>query len=403
MAAKPIKVSQLNSYIKRILQSDPLLGNISVTGEISNLKYHSSGHVFFSLKDETGRINCFLAADNAEHIRYELSEGMEIIVNGYINLYERGGSYSINVRDIEVSGAGALSAAFENLKNKLLGEGLFDDAHKKPLPFFPLNIAVVTSDTGAAVRDIVKIIKSRNNIVNVYICPVLVQGPNAAADISSMIDELNETMPQLDLIITGRGGGSAEELWAFNEEIVARSIYNSDIPVISAVGHETDFTIADFAADKRAETPTAAAVMAVPDTAQLMTCCSDIADILDAGIDGYIRMKQIYLDSMDSASLSLWTENILQLYSAKLDSLYTEMINCAGTVINDNMNHIGKLGETLENLNPHRIMAMGYFAVSDKNGRLLSSANELNIEDSITITAADGSAEARIISVRRNN
>ena len=403
MAAKPIKVSQLNSYIKRILQSDPLLGNISVTGEISNLKYHSSGHVFFSLKDETGRINCFLAADNAEHIRYELSEGMEIIVNGYINLYERGGSYSINVRDIEVSGAGALSAAFENLKNKLLGEGLFDEAHKKPLPFFPLNIAVVTSDTGAAVRDIVKIIKSRNNIVNVYICPVLVQGPNAAADISSMIDELNETMPQLDLIITGRGGGSAEELWAFNEEIVARSIYNSDIPVISAVGHETDFTIADFAADRRAETPTAAAVMAVPDTAQLMTCCIDTANILDAGIDGYIRMKQIYLDSMDSASLSLWTENILQLYSAKLDSLYTEMINCADTVINDNMNHIGKLGETLENLNPHRIMAMGYFAVSDKNGRLLSSANELNIEDSITITAADGSAEARIISVRRNS
>lgn len=403
MAAKPIKVSQLNSYIKRILQSDPLLGNISVTGEISNLKYHSSGHVFFSLKDETGRINCFLAADNARHIRYELSEGMEIIVNGYINLYERGGSYSINVRDIEVSGAGALSAAFENLKNKLLGEGLFDDAHKKPLPFFPLNIAVVTSDTGAAVRDIVKIIKSRNNIVNVYICPVLVQGPNAAADISSMIDELNETMPQLDLIITGRGGGSAEELWAFNEEIVARSIYNSDIPVISAVGHETDFTIADFAADRRAETPTAAAVMAVPDTAQLMTYCNDTADILDAGIDGYIRMKQIYLDSMDNASLSLWTENILQLYSAKLDSLYTEMINCADTVINDNMNHIGKLGETLENLNPHRIMAMGYFAVSDKNGRLLSSANELNIEDSITITAADGSAEARIISVRRNS
>ena len=236
-----------------------------------------------------------------------------------------------------------------------------------------------------------------------YICPVLVQGPNAAADISSMIDELNETMPQLDLIITGRGGGSAEELWAFNEEIVARSIYNSDIPVISAVGHETDFTIADFAADRRAETPTAAAVMAVPDTAQLMTYCNDTADILDAGIDGYIRMKQIYLDSMDSASLSLWTENILQLYSAKLDSLYTEMINCADTVINDNMNHIGKLGETLENLNPHRIMAMGYFAVSDKNGRLLSSANELNIEDSITITAADGSAEARIISVRRNS
>jgi exodeoxyribonuclease VII large subunit len=402
MAAKPIKVSQLNSYIKRILQADPLLGSLSVTGEISNLRYHSSGHVYFSLKDENSRINCFLASDNARHIRYELSEGMEIIVNGYIYLYERGGSYSINVADIEVAGAGALSTAFENLKNKLLDEGLFDEAHKKPLPFFPENIAVVTSDTGAAVRDIVKIIKTRNNIVNVYICPVLVQGPNAAADISSMIDELNETMPQLDLIITGRGGGSAEELWAFNEEAVARSIYNSDIPVISAVGHETDFTIADFVSDRRAETPTAAAVMAVPDTAQLMTCCNDTANLLDAGIDGYIRMKQMQLETMDKASLTLQAENILQLYSLKLDSLCTDITGSIENIFSDNMNRIGKLRETVENLNPQRIMAMGYFAVSDKNGRLLSSVSELDSGDNITITAKDGSADARIISVRRN-
>ncbi len=403
MAAKPIKVSQLNSYIRRILQADPLLGSISVTGEISNLKYHGSGHVYFSLKDESSRINCFLASDNARHIRYELSEGMEIIVSGYIYLYERGGSYSINVTDIEAAGAGALSTAFENLKNKLLEEGLFDEAHKKPLPAFPENIAVVTSDTGAAVRDIVKIIKARNSAVNVYICPVLVQGSNAAADISSMIDELNETMPQLDLIITGRGGGSAEELWAFNEETVARSIYNSGIPVISAVGHETDFTIADFVADRRAETPTAAAVMAVPDTAQLMTYCRDTADMLDAGIDGYIRMKQMQLETMDKASLTLQAENILQLYSLKLDGFYTEITGSADNVISDNMNRIGSLRETVENLNPHRIMAMGYFAVSDKNGRLLSSVSELDSDDKITITAGDGSADARIISVRRDS
>ncbi len=403
MAAKPIKVSQLNSYIRRILQADPLLGSISVTGEISNLKYHGSGHVYFSLKDESSRINCFLASDNARHIRYELSEGMEIIVSGYIYLYERGGSYSINVTDIEAAGAGALSTAFENLKSKLLEEGLFDEAHKKPLPAFPENIAVVTSDTGAAVRDIVKIIKARNSTVNVYICPVLVQGSNAAADISSMIDELNETMPQLDLIITGRGGGSSEELWAFNEETVARSIYNSGIPVISAVGHETDFTIADFVADRRAETPTAAAVMAVPDTAQLMTYCRDTADMLDAGIDGYIRMKQMQLETMDKASLTLQAENILQLYSLKLDGFYTEITGSADNVISDNMNLIGSLRETVENLNPHRIMAMGYFAVSDKNGRLLSSVSELDSDDKITITAGDGSADARIISVRRDS
>lgn len=403
MAAKPIKVSQLNNYIKRILQSDPLLGNISVTGEISNLKFHSSGHVYFSLKDEASRINCFLAADNIRHIRYELSEGMEIVVDGYIYLYERGGSYSINVQNIEVAGAGALSIAFENLKNKLLSEGIFDEAHKKPLPFFPHNIAVVTSDTGAAVRDIVKIIKSRNNIVNVYICPVLVQGPNAAADIASMIDELNETMPQLDIIITGRGGGSAEELWAFNEETVARSIYNSKIPVISAVGHETDFTIADFAADKRAETPTAAAVMAVPDISQLQLTCSDLADKLDAAISSFIEMKQITLEGMNSDNLTLWINNSLQLYSLRLDGLYSDLTGSADAIIYDNTNNITKLRETLENLNPERILAMGYCAVSDKNGRLVSSALAIEANDEVTITVSDGSAEAQIISVRRNS
>lgn len=403
MAAKPIKVSQLNNYIKRILQSDPLLGNISVTGEISNLKFHSSGHVYFSLKDEASRINCFLAADNVRHIRYELSEGMEIVVDGYIYLYERGGIYSINVQNIEVAGAGALSIAFENLKNKLLSEGIFDEAHKKPLPFFPHSIAVVTSDTGAAVRDIVKIIKSRNNIVDVYICPVLVQGPNAAADIASMIDELNETMPQLDIIITGRGGGSAEELWAFNEETVARSIYNSKIPVISAVGHETDFTIADFAADKRAETPTAAAVMAVPDISQLQLTCSDLADKLDAAISSFIEMKHITLEGMNRDNLTLWINNSLQLYSLRLEGLYSDIAGSADAIIYDNTNNITKLRETLENLNPERILAMGYCAVSDKNGRLVSSALALEANDEVTITVSDGSAEAQIISVRRNS
>ena len=403
MAAKPIKVSQLNSYIKRIVQADPLLGNICVTGEVSNLKYHSSGHVYFSLKDEKSRINCFLSSDNMQYIRYELSEGMDIVVNGYIYIYEKGGSYSINVRDIEVFGTGALSIAFENLKKKLSDEGIFDEAHKKPLPAFPRSIAVVTSDTGAAVRDIVKIIKTRNNIVNIYICPVLVQGANAAADISSMIDEINETMPWLDLIITGRGGGSAEELWAFNEEIVARSIYNSDIPVISAVGHETDFTIADFAADKRAETPTAAAAMAVPDTALLMNYCNDMAKNLEVDIEKYIAMKQMQLESMNKSFFTLQTENILQLYSLRTENLYNEITACTESVINDNMNHIYKCKEIIETLNPKRIMARGYFAVSDKDGRLLSSAADLYQNDTVTITAADGSAEATILSVRRNN
>ena len=259
MAIKPVKVSQLNGYIKRILQTDPLLGNVSVIGEISNLKFHGSGHVYFSMKDEGSRLNCFLPADRAQNLRYELSEGMEITASGYIYLYERGGSYSLNIRDIEVAGLGNLSIAFEKLKAKLEAEGLFDKEHKKEIPFFPEKIAVVTSETGAAVRDILKIIKSRNNYVDVLIYPVLVQGPSAAGEIAHAIADINEKWPDIDTIITGRGGGAMEELWAFNEEIVARSIYASKIPVISAVGHETDFTIADFVADRRAETPTAAA------------------------------------------------------------------------------------------------------------------------------------------------
>ena len=231
MAVKPVKVSQLNGYISRVLQTDPLLGILSVIGEISNLKYHGSGHVFFSLKDEKSTVNCFLAAGNLRHIRYELAEGMEIIAHGYISVYQAGGRYSLNIRDIDVAGQGDLAAAFEKLKEKLAAEGLFDEAHKKPLPEYPKKIAVVTSETGAAVRDIIKIIKRRNDVTSVLVYPVLVQGPDAAPDIAAAIEDINR-MDDIDIIITGRGGGSMEDLWAFNEEIVARSIYRSVIPVI---------------------------------------------------------------------------------------------------------------------------------------------------------------------------
>ena len=184
MAVKPVKVSQLNGYIKRVLLSDPLLGNVSVIGEISNLTFHSSGHIYFSLKDETSKLNCFLPSEQRRQLRYELAEGMEVIAAGYINVFERGGTYSLNIRDIEVEGAGNLSAAYNKLKSKLEKEGLFDEKYKKPIPVFPEQIAVITSETGAAVRDIIKIIKSRNDITNIIVYPCLVQGPDAAADIA---------------------------------------------------------------------------------------------------------------------------------------------------------------------------------------------------------------------------
>ena len=225
MGLKPLKVGQLNSYIGRILKNDPILGAVSVVGEISNLKFHSSGHVFFSLKDETSKVNCFLAASNLERITCPMEEGMEIVASGYISVYERGGYYSLNIRDIEVNGEGQLAIQFEKLKAKLEKEGLFAAENKKPLPEFPSKIAVVTSETGAAVRDIIRTVRNKNDYVDILVYPVLVQGPAAAEDIASAINDINKNHTDIDIIITGRGGGSMEELWAFNEEVVARSIF----------------------------------------------------------------------------------------------------------------------------------------------------------------------------------
>ena len=283
MASKPVKVSQLNGYISRVLQTDPLLGNVSVIGEISNLKYHGSGHVYFSLKDEASTIRCFLHAANLSRIRYELNEGMEIIAHGYISVYQAGGSYSLNIRDIEVSGTGDLAIAFEKLKQKLEKEGIFDEDHKKELPPFPKKIAVVTSETGAAVRDIIKIIKSRNDVTSVLVYPVLVQGPDAAADISNAIKDINR-MDDIDIIIAGRGGGSMEDLWAFNEATVVHAIVNCPVPVVSAVGHEVDVTLSDLAADVRAATPSAAAELVAADRDALIRQVTKRADALRTGM-----------------------------------------------------------------------------------------------------------------------
>lgn len=256
MALRPVTVSQLNEYISRVLSTDPLLGNISVTGEISNLKFHGSGHIYFSLIDGNSKVNCFLPSSYAENLSYAPGDGLEVTVQGYINVYKKGGTYTLFVKNIEVSGEGNLSMAFDILKKKLDKEGIFDKEHKKPIPKFPKKLGVVTSETGAAVRDIIKIIKSRTRLTDVTVFPVLVQGQKAAADIAGTLDMINEKFPDIDVLIVGRGGGSSEDLWAFNEEMLARAVYRSEIPIISAVGHEIDITICDFAADMRAETPT---------------------------------------------------------------------------------------------------------------------------------------------------
>jgi exodeoxyribonuclease VII large subunit len=401
MAIKPISVSQFNNYVKRVLQSDPLLGNVSVMGEISNLKYHGSGHVFFTLKDESSKLSCFLPSDQVRRLRYELTEGMLITAAGYVSVYERGGTYSLNIRDILVEGTGNLTVAFEALKAKLEKEGLFDPKYKKPIPAFPKQVVVITSETGAAVRDILKIIRQRNNVVNVILYPCLVQGPDAASDIAAAIADVNRLFPETDVIITGRGGGSIEELWAFNEEIVVRSIFLSEIPVISAVGHETDFTLADYVSDRRAATPTEAAQIAVPDTEILSTAVKNIAAEILHTVQRLLQYFELKTESYNMESLKKQISNRIQLAQMQVDGFGKDLFHMISDKLAEKSATIEQLHAELRLSSPYSIMERGYGALVDENGRLLTSANTLKTGDLLTVICKDGKIKCSIEEVRR--
>ena len=370
MALKPVSVSQLNDYISRVLMTDPLLGNISVTGEISNLKYHSTGHVYFSINDANSKINCFFPSSYVRNLNYELGDGLEVIINGYINVYKKGGTYTLFVRSVTVAGEGNLAMAFQLMKDKLDSEGLFNHEHKKPIPTFPRRIGIVTSETGAAVQDILKIITSRNNLVNITIFPVQVQGNGAAADIAAMLDRINADpeCADIDTLIVGRGGGSTEDLWAFNEEVVARAIFRSKIPVISAVGHEIDFTISDFVADKRAETPTAAAEMAVPDLSEIRRRLEKSRDDLLVQLNNKVRFDQL---TMDNIMADIRRNLEMRIYE------YQRQLETAKLILEEN--------------NPKKILGKGYSILEDEDGKVISSAKDFVPGRSYKLTFRDGS------------
>ena len=372
MALKPITVTQLNDYIARVLEFDTLLMNVSVTGEISNLKYHSSGHVYFSINDENAKVNCFFPASYVRNLSYELGDGLEVIVTGKVNVYRKGGYYSLFVRSIQVAGEGNLAMAFNLMKEKLEKEGLFDPAHKKPLPEFPRKLGILTSETGAAVRDILKIIRSRNELVDVMIFPVLVQGEGAANNIASTLDMVNRNFDDIDVLIVGRGGGSQEDLWAFNEEVLARAIYDSRIPVISAVGHEIDFSISDFVADRRAETPTAAAEMAVPDLAELKSSLDKTRDSIRQDLISRLRYDQL-----------------------RMDSLLKEMRNDLEKILTDNKNKIERLKLILEENDPYRILGKGYSVIRNDSEEVVNTVDRLT-DGVYEIILSDGKVKVRI-------
>jgi exodeoxyribonuclease VII large subunit len=376
MSLRPVSVTQLNDYISRVIGTDPLLSNVTVQGETSGVKYHSSGHVYMSLVDGGSRINCFVPREYVAALDFVLADGMDVVLSGGVSVFKKNGTYSLYVRSIDVSGEGDLSAAFEKLKQKLNQEGLFDRAHKKPLPAFPYRVGVVTSNTGAAIRDILKIIKSRNDVVDVAVFPVLVQGDGAAAQIAGAIDYANEHFDDIDVLIVGRGGGSAEDLWAFNEEIVARSIYASRIPVISAVGHEIDFTISDMVADMRAETPTAAAQMAVPDTSELAAALAEM-----------------------KTSMVTQLKNNVMYNELKAVSTAREMHDILLRKIGECQNAADSLKLILNENDPRRILENGYSIVEDPEGRVITDSSALDREQTYRLTFRKGSAECRITKI----
>lgn len=367
MAIKPITVSQFNSYIKRVLETDPLLGNVNVMGEISNLKFHGSGNVFFTLKDEGSSLSCFLSRSALENIRYEIKDGMMVKVSGYVSVYLKNGSYSLNILELEPEGLGSLMLAFEALKDKLEKEGLFDQKHKKVLPRSPKQIAVITSDTGAAIRDIIKIIRQKDRLVKVILVPSLVQGPTASADLVAGLNIVNTKFPETDLIIIGRGGGSLEDLWPFNEENLVRAIFASKIPVISAVGHETDLSLSDLVADKRAATPSEAADMAV---VNLWDLIEDHRNKLEIFKDRLVGLQRLHrLKTVNLANDLFYT------MSDRLKSLH---------------NKVDLLERDLAGLNPVNILDKGYAAMVDEKGKLIKNANLLAKGDLLTLIHKDG-------------
>ena len=394
MARKPIRVSQLNSYLAKLIAADGVLSDISVIGEVSNFKVHGSGHVYFSLIDDASRIDCFLGSGIYRGLEFELRDGTELVAEGYVNVYEKGGRYSLNIRRLSEEGQGGISQDFERLKKKLGEKGYFDEKNKKAIPDFPLRVAIVTSETGAAVNDIIKIITSRNSVVSILVYPTLVQGEGAADMIAARIRQVNEDLPAADVMIVGRGGGSSEDLAAFNEEKVADAIYDSKVPVISAVGHETDFTISDFVADKRAETPTAAAVLACPDTGELSEDVEALYSSIRTGLARLVSNREMRIRANNMEALIGGLKSGVSERGVYLSSV---LLRIQGSVRSraekSGFRAQGQI-ERLEALSPLKVLSRGYAIVEDTEGHAVTRAGALAAGDETFMRFSDGSVSA---------
>ncbi len=417
MNDKYITVTQLTRYIKYKIDNDTNLNEVFLKGEISNFKAHSRGHLYFTLKDEGSRINAIMFASSTKNLKFVPQDGMKVLVTGKISVFEANGAYQIYVNDMLEDGVGNLYIAYEQLKKKLESEGLFREDHKKKIPKIPTNIGVVTAPTGAAIKDIISTIERRWPLANVYLFPSLVQGEDAKEDIVRQIKRAQEF--QLDTLIVGRGGGSIEDLWPFNEEIVARAIYECPIPVISAVGHEVDFTIADFVADLRAPTPTGAAEMAVPQISDVIKYLNQVNIRLNNTITNKVtnyrrKLNDIYSRNIFKNPISIYQskemlfDSIIERLKFSLTNLTNikekELIKLMNSYVLKNpyqlldkkSNKYLQLISKLETLSPLLTLKRGY-AITKKDGKVISSSKDLKKKDKLSIEFSDGNIDAEVI------
>ena len=402
MDRRTLTVTELNAYIKDLLGQDPALLNVCVRGELSNYKIYPSGHHYFTLKDQESSLRCVMFRSSAAKLRFRPENGMRVFASGSLRVYPRDGAYQLSCTAIVPDGVGDLQVAFEQLKQRLYAEGLFDEAHKKPLPLFPGRIAFITSSAGAAVHDMIRILRQRWPMTKVLLLPVRVQGAEAPAEIASAIRYANRHQVA-DLIITGRGGGSLEDLWAFNDERVARAIYASEIPVISAVGHEPDVTISDFVADRRASTPSNAAEIAVPDRHEIEELLVSVSARLNHAVARDLQRRRQQLDSLRNRGVLRDASSFVDLRRMDLDRMSARLASAGQKLVFEKRRVLVRQAAALDAMSPLKVLSRGYVAANDGQGAPVKSVRQLRRGDRIMLRFSDGRADCLVEQVEEED
>ena len=397
-----LSVSQINEYIRALISRDEILSMVFVRGEISNLTFHRTGHIYFTLKDEGSVIKSVMFRSSVGRVKFALKEGMNVIVYGRISVYPASGQYQLYAEDIQPDGIGALYIAYEQIKEKLAAEGLFDQSRKKPIPKLPATVGIITSPTGAAIHDMINVISRRFPLTKILLYPALVQGDNAYKTLIEGLEFFNREK-NADVIIIGRGGGSMEDLWAFNSVDLAYAVARSEIPVISAVGHESDFTICDFVADLRAPTPSAAAELAVPDSFTVKRFISDSARAMEKQLTNQIQQYRKNILALSSSRVLTSKEALLDEYKMKLGIISDKLDSGIDAIINNKITRYQILTAKLGAISPLNTLSRGYAIVQNENGKTISRIGDVNENDIINISLADGAARASVIEIKQNS